>query len=513
MNKPSLPAECVTKRKPANPCVLVIFGIAGDLTKRLLLPAICNLGCQGLLPENFCIVGFSKENFDTNSFHKQLLQDFDEFIPEASAKKYARKLINNIYYICGDFDNSKDYQLLKKKLEELTQEKNASKNVLFYLAAPPDFVKPIATHLDKAGLLTETKEHFRRIVIEKPFGHDLASAKKLNKLLLSLVNEKQIFRIDHFLGKETVQNLLAFRFSNGLFEPTWNNLYIDNVQITVAETLGVEQRGSYYEHAGALRDMIASHAFQMLSLIVMEPPSSFSQKNIDAEKLKALRAVQILTPEQVLSQTVRGQYGPGKIKGVAVPGYREEPHVSKHSNVETYIALKLHLDNWRWLHVPFYIRTGKRMPVRQTAIVVQFKSGPSTLFETLEHFKTKSQKVLPNILRINIQPEEGISLSFNAKIPGPELRIEQVNMTFKYEDYFGMKPQTGYETILYDCMNGDHLLFKRAEMVELGWELVQPILDVWGALPPRDFPNYAAGTWGPKQADKLLTKDRRKWIL
>jgi len=495
-----------TIRNPANPCILVIFGIAGDLTKRLLFPALCNLGSPGLLDENFCIVGVAKEDYTSESFREQLIKDIDEFVTDPDAKKYGLLLVNRVYYISGEFSDPNVYTLLKNKLAELETQK-ASKNCLFYFAAPPELMETIAIELSKASLLTEENNCFRRMVVEKPFGHDLASAKELNQLLLSIANEKQIFRIDHFLGKETVQNLLALRFSNGLFEPIWNRLYIDNVQITVAEVLGVEKRGSYYEHAGALRDMVPNHLFQMLSLITMEPPASFSADNIRAEKEKALRAIQILTPEQVLSQTVRGQYGPGKIDFKEVPGYRSEQNIAPDSPIETFVALKLFLDNWRWQHVPFYLRTGKRMPARQSKIIVQFKSGPSTLFTSAEH------KVLPNLLNIFIQPEEGISLRFNAKIPGPHLDLSPVDMKFKYADYFGIKPQTGYETILYDCMNGDHLLFDHADMVETEWALAQPILDVWGALPPRNFPNYAAGTWGPKEAEELMLKDGKKWHL
>lgn len=493
-------------RTPANPCILVIFGIAGDLTKRLLFPAICNLGGAELLNENFCIVGVAIEPYTDESFRKQLIKDIKEFVVDPAAKKYGLQLVKRVQYISGDFSDAKVYTLLKKQLAKLETLK-ASKNCLFYFAAPPAFMETIAIELSKASLLVEQDNYFRRIVVEKPFGHDLASAKKLNALLLSIVDEKQIFRIDHFLGKETVQNLLAFRFSNGLFEPSWNRLYIDHVQITVAETLGVEMRGNYYEHAGALRDMVPNHLFQMLSLITMEPPSSFSSDNIREEKLKVLKAIQPFTPEQVLSQAIRGQYGPGKIGAVNVTGYRTEPDVAPDSPVETYVALKLFLDNWRWLHVPFYLRTGKRMSVHQSEIVVQFKSGPATLFNGQQH------PIKPNLLRIFIQPEEGISLTFNAKIPGPSMQLDQVDMKFKYSDYFGVAPKTGYETILYDCMNGDHLLFKPAEMVEAGWALAQPILDVWGAITPCDFPNYAAGSWGPKEADKLLSKDKRKWIL
>ncbi|MDP1575081.1 MAG: glucose-6-phosphate dehydrogenase [Coxiellaceae bacterium] len=496
-------------RNPANPCILVIFGIAGDLTKRLLFPALCNLGSSGLLNDDFCIVGVAKESYTNKSFHAQLVKNIDEFITDPDAKKYGLQLAKRVHYISGDFSDATVYRTLKNTLKA-SNTKKITQNCLFYFAAPPEFMETIATKLSKAKLLTE-KNGFRRMVVEKPFGHDLASAKSLNKLLLSVAEEKQIFRIDHFLGKETVQNLLAFRFSNGLFEPIWSNLYIDHVQITVAETLGVEMRGSYYEQAGALRDMIPNHLLQMLSLITMEPPASFSSENIQAEKEKVLRAVQIPTPEQVLTHAVRGQYKAGKIteksKGTQVIGYRDEKKVSPESTTETYAAIKLLIDNWRWLGVPFYIRTGKRMSTHQSEIVIQFKSGPSALFNECDH------KILPNLLLIYIQPEEGISLRFNAKVPGPTIELGQVNMAFKYKDYFGIKPQTGYETILYDCMNGDHLLFNHADMVETEWAIVQPILDVWAALSPRDFPNYAAGTDGPKEADELITKDGRQWIL
>lgn len=492
-------------QNPANPCILVIFGIAGDLTKRLLMPAICNLGSSGLLNENFCIVGIAKESYTDESFRKQLIKDINVFVTDPHAKKYGLSLANHVDYISGDFADQNVYSTLKNELAKLSLKKS-NNNYLFYFAVPPECIETIATELYKAGLLSEEKNDFRRIVVEKPFGHDYFSAKKLNELLLSLVNETQIFRIDHYLGKETVQNLLAFRFSNGLFEPIWNRLYIDHVQITVAEKLGIEMRGNYYEKAGALRDMVPNHLFQMLSLITMEPPSSFSADNIGAEKIKALRAIQQLTPEQVLSQVIRGQYGPGKIDSHDVVGYRAEKNVAFDSSTETYIALKLFLDNWRWLDVPFYLRTGKRMGMQQSEIIIQFKAGPSALFYVSDH------TVMPNLLHISIQPEEGIALRFNAKIPGPILQLGQVNMTFKYSDYFGIKPQTGYETILYDCMMGDHLLFNHADLVETAWSLVQPILNVWKAIPPQDFPNYAAGTSGPKTAEELLLKDGRAWF-
>ncbi len=496
-----------TPPQPARPCVLVIFGITGDLTKRLLYPAICNLGSQGLLDENFCIVGMAMEKYSTESFRKKLAEEVEDFVTDPDAKKFGLQLLERVYYISGTLDNPEAYVELKNKLDQLSAQK-ASKNCLFYCAIPPTFIGTVATQLGKANLLTEEEGVFRRIIVEKPFGHDLASAKKLNQELLSIVNEPQIFRIDHFLGKETVQNLLAFRFSNGIFEPIWNHRYIDHIQITVAETLGVESRGAYYDHAGALRDMMPNHIFQVLSLIAMEPPVSFSANYIQDEKTKVLHTIDLFTPEQVLQYAVRGQYGPGLINSIEVPGYREENNVDPHSNTETYVGLKLMLDNWRWLHVPFYLRTGKRLEARTSEIIIQFKSGPAVLFGS-----DSQHNILPNLLRIKIQPDEGISLRFNAKVPGPFMQLGPVNMDFKYGDYFGIKPKTGYETVLYDCMNGDHTLFARAEMEEISWSLVQPILDIWGALPPRDFPNYVSGSWGPKEADDLLHRDGRVWTI
>lgn len=491
----------------ADSCILVIFGIAGDLTKRLLYPAICNLGSKGLLNENFCIIGVSKENYTDETFREELKKNINAFVLDPEARKYGLALRKKVYYCSGNFTDPAVYLQLKSKLENLEKIVN-NKNVLFYFAAPPEFMESIALELGKAQLVTESNgNYFRRIIVEKPFGHDLNSAKKLNQTLLNIVTEKQIFRIDHFLGKETVQNLLALRFSNGIFEPIWNRRYIDHVQITVAETLGVELRGSYYEHAGALRDMLPNHLFQVLSLITMEPPVSFSAEYIRNEKTKALLSVQCLTPQQVLLNAIRGQYGTGIIDNNEVLGYRSEKMVAPESCTETYVALKLFLDNWRWLHVPFYLRTGKRLKAHTSEIIIQFKSGPSTLFDG------SHKNILPNILRINIQPEEGISLRCNAKIPGPKMILGQVEMSFKYSDYFGIKPQTGYETILYDCMNGDHTLFTNAEMVETDWAIVQPILDVWSTIIPRDFPNYPAGSWGPEAADELLKKDGREWLL
>lgn len=490
--------------KPAPPCVLIIFGIGGDLTKRLLYPAICNLGSKGLLDKRFSIVGVATRPHTTESFREQLSRDVKEFVTDSKAKKFGLALIKQIHYLPGDFNDPQVYLQLSEKLEELAAH-YASKNYLFYFASPPKYFATIATALSEMQLLSEENGYFRRIIVEKPFGHDLASAKELNKQLLTVAKEHQIFRIDHFLGKETVQNIFSFRFSNDIFEPIWNHQYIDNVQITVAEVLGVESRGKYYDNVGALRDMVPNHLFQILSFIAMEPPAAFSSGYIQDEKTKVLHAIRKLTPQQVFEQTVRGQYGPGQIDAIDVPGYLSEINVNRNSSTETFTALKLYLDNWRWLHVPFYLRTGKRMKARTSKVIIQFKSCAASLFDP-------KQRILPNLLRINIQPDEGISLRFNAKIPGPSLRLGPVKMKFKYSDYFGIKPRTGYETILYDCMNGENILFNSAEMAEAGWAVVQPILDVWTNLPPREFPNYAAGTWGPKEADDLLHKDNRKWL-
>ena len=482
---------------PAKASILVIFGIAGDLTKRLLYPAICNLGAQGLLDENFQIVGLALEDYTTRTFRTKITKDVRQFITDPATKKFGIGLRNRVHYIAGNFSDPKLYSKLKNKLDRLQA---YSKNYLFYFAVPPHFIQTIATGLSQVKLLTEKKDHyFRHLIIEKPFGHDLSSAKLLNLSLLALVREHQLFRIDHFLGKETVQNLLAFRFSNSIFEPLWNHHYIDHVQITLAETLGVETRGAYYEKAGALRDMVPNHLLQLLSLLTMEAPNAFSAKAIRAEKTKVLNAISPLTPTEVLKQVVRGQYGPN----AEVPGYRSEKNIDPQSSSETYVALKLFIDNWRWSKVPFYLRTGKRMKARASEIIIQFKATPTDLFNG----------ATPNLLRIYIQPDEGISLQFNAKIPGSSSQLAPVEMKFKYQDYFGITPHTGYETILYDCMNSDHLLFNHTDMIETGWALVQPILDVWAASPAEDFPNYPAGTWGPKAADDLLTEDGRKWLL
>jgi glucose-6-phosphate 1-dehydrogenase len=485
---------------------MVIFGAGGDLTKRKLIPAIYNLAKGKLLPEKFALIGVSVEQFSTDEFRAHASDDIKQYSTSGVDKESWDWFVQRLFYIPGDFNDPQLYAKLHEQLGKVQNEEGTGGSCLFYLATSPTFFSVIAKHLGEAGLTKQDDATWRRVVIEKPFGHDLASAVALNAALLESVGEKQIFRIDHYLGKETVQNILAFRFANGIFEPVWNRRYVDHVQVTVAEELGVEMRGGYYDQAGALRDMVPNHILQLITLTAMEPPISFEAEEVHDEQTKVLRAIQILSPERVLDQAVRGQYGEGSIGGKRVPAYRSEPNVPTHSNTPTYVALALHIDNWRWAGVPFYLRTGKRLAKRLTQIVIRFRRPPFVLFRN-----TPVNSIAPNELVINIQPDEGISLSFEAKVPGPVLRLGAVNMNFEYADYFGSTPSTGYETLLYDCMMGDSTLFQRADMVEAGWAAVQPILDVWNALPARDFSNYAAGSWGPEQANELLRRDGREW--
>lgn len=499
----------VNPPKPTIPLTMVIFGITGDLNKRLLFPAICNLGGAGLLDDRFHVIGLGGDSFTNDMFRERLKQDIKQFVLDPAAQKFGLSLVQSVDYIQGDFSSANLYATLKKQLDDLSKQKKLSKNALFYLAVPPAFFGPITTSLGKVGLLDEEdNSYFRRVVIEKPFGHDLVSTQQLNQMLLSVAEEKQLFRIDHFLGKETVQNIIALRFANGIFEPIWNRNYIDSVQITVAETLGVELRGNYYDHTGALRDMVPNHILQVLSLIAMESPTSFDAEDIQDEKQKVFSAIQRLKPEEVLKYAVRGQYNAGTVEQQKVIAYHTEPNVAPNSSTETFVALQLNINNWRWLGVPFYIRTGKRMQRRTSEVVIRFKSAPSVLFKDIENFAIPN-----NLLRIQIQPDEGVSFRYAAKIPGPVMQIGEVDMSFQYKDYFGASCSTGYETLLYDCINNDHTLFPSAGLVAAGWEIVQPVLDVWGALTPRDFPNYAAGSWGPKASDDLLASEGRQWIL
>jgi glucose-6-phosphate 1-dehydrogenase len=489
MTTAALPNQRVdqTGGRPAGPCAVVIFGAAGDLTKRKLVPALYNLAKANLLPKDFAVVGVSVDDLSQDQFVTQLTS----FLPVEDRGTDAYNWFTACFqYERGNFADAATFTNLAERLATIDRDLNTQGNYLFYLATAPKFFAPVVQQLGRAGLSRQDEGHWRRVIIEKPFGTDVESARTLNRDIRAVLDENQIYRIDHYLGKETVQNLMVFRFDNAIFEPIWNRRYIDHIQITNAETVGVEQRGGYFDTAGTLRDMVPNHMMQLLSLISMECPVSF----------------QPLDSEDVLTRTVRGQYGDGTIDGKPVPGYRTEPGVAPGSRTETFAAFKLLIDNWRWAGVPFYLRTGKRLARRHTEITIQFRHTPFELFRRAGFHHRQ-----PNTLIIQIQPVEAISMSFGAKIPGPVLRVGSVNMSFEYSQYFNAEAYTGYEVLLYDCMIGDATLFQRADMVESGWQVVDPILDVWAALPPRRFPNYAAGTWGPKESDEMLERDDRQW--
>jgi glucose-6-phosphate 1-dehydrogenase len=491
----------------ADRCIMVIFGASGDLAARKLLPALYNLTRNNLLPPDFAILGFAKDDISEEEYRQRVRTNIHEYAGAPDNCSLCDWLADRSYYMAGDFKTEADFATLKNRITELDARHNTGGNVFYYLATLPQFFSEIVTHLGNQGLTAEDENHWRRVIIEKPFGSDLESARTLNREIGQVLKERQIYRIDHYLGKETVQNILVFRFANGIFEPVWNRRYIDHVQITVAETLGVERRGGYYDKAGCLRDMVPNHILQLVSLTAMEPPISFQADAVRDEQSKVLHAITPVAPEDVLTRAVRGQYGEGRADGeTTLPGYRNEPLVDPHSNTETFVALKLAIDNWRWADVPFYIRTGKRLPKRMTEVVIQFRRAPLVLFRD-----TPVDKLKPNVLVMHIQPDEGISLQFGAKVPGAHVTVGGVNMDFKYTDYFGAEPSTGYERLLYDCMIGDATLFQRSDMVEAGWAVVEPVLDVWRALPARSFPNYPAGTWGPKEADDLMKRDGRQW--
>jgi glucose-6-phosphate 1-dehydrogenase len=490
----------------APPCVMVIFWAGGDLTKRKLIPALYNLSKGGLLSENFAVVGFARAAMTAEEFRAKLREDMRVFATGPTESGICEWLINRVYYTGGTFEDPEAFRRLGALLAELDKTHGTKGNYFYYLATAPEFFSAVARQLGATGLLEEKNNQWRRVVVEKPFGTDLASAQSLNKDLRQVLEEKQIYRIDHYLGKETVQNIMVFRFSNGIFEPVWNRRYVDHVQITVAETVGVETRGGYYDHSGALRDMVPNHIFQLVTLIAMEPPISFDADAVRDEQSKILRAIQPYRPEDVLQRVARGQYGEGTSAGKRVAAYRAEPKVAPDSSTETFFATKLLIENWRWNDVPFYLRTGKCLPRRVTEIVIQFKRAPFVLFR-----KTGVEQLSANRLVLHLQPDEGISLRFGAKIPGPVMQLGTVNMAFDYATQFGSTPSTGYERLIYDCILGDATLFQRADMVEAAWTVVQPMLDVWHALPPRSFPNYPAGTWGPREADELMERDARRW--
>ncbi len=492
--------------RPPSPCTIVIFGAAGDLTKRKLLPALYNLKANGLLARELAIVGVTRKPKTHEQFRDEQTRDLHEFATTAVDDTLWKELHDALYYQAGEFTDPATYAALATLLSDVAKRHNTGGNVLFYLAVPPSFFSTIVAQLGQAGLVREESNAWRRVVVEKPFGRDLDSAQALNAELGAVLKEHQIYRIDHYLGKETVQNIMVFRFANGLFEPIWNRRYIDHVQIKVAETVGVEERGNYYDHAGVLRDMVQNHMFQLMNLVAMEPPSSFDPDAVRDEKVKVLKAIRPMPPEQVLQWTVRGQYSEGYVDGQKVPSYRSEPMVSPTSATETYAAVKLHIENWRWAGVPFYLRSGKRLAQRDTEIVIEFRRPPLLLFE-----QAAIDQIEPNRLVLHIQPEEGNEVQMKATRPGPTVQLDTVKLDFNYKDFGETSAATGYERLLYDSMVGDSTHSHRADMVEAAWRLATPILDVWGTLPARDFPNYAAGTLGPAAADQLIQQDGRRW--
>ncbi|HVF48673.1 MAG TPA: glucose-6-phosphate dehydrogenase [Pyrinomonadaceae bacterium] len=505
MNNPL--REGIRLEQAAGPCAMIIFGASGDLTQRKLMPALYRLTQERLLPAEFAIVGTARTETDDAGF-RALMKD--AIVEHGEAQEVDAEVWQSfaarLHYTTSDIKNPADYLKLRELLERVEREHGTQGNRLFYLAVAPALFAETVKQLHDAGL-TKPEKGWVRVIVEKPFGVDLESARELNRLLLQYLDESQIYRIDHYLGKETVQNLLVFRFANGIFEPLWNRQYIDHVQLTNAETVGVEGRGSYYERAGVVRDMIQNHVFQVLALVAMEPPAHLGAEAVRDEKVKALMTARPFTPERVRAETVRGQYGAGSINGERVAAYRAEKDVAPDSTTETYAMLTMYFDNWRWSGVPFYIRSGKRLPKRVTEIAIQFKAVPHQLFGA-----KMLEQLTPNQLIIRIQPDEGITLRFAAKVPGQVTRIRQVNMDFRYGASFGTQLAEAYERLLLDCILGDSTLYARRDMTERGWEIVMPILEEWAATKdPASFPNYEAGTWGPEAAQELLKRRGHEW--
>jgi len=503
-----------TPAHQAPPCTLVIFGAGGDLTKRLLMPAIYNLAKAKLLSDKFAIIAVDRTPKPIEDYRNYLAEGIRSFFSDTASAPATEPfdkaawdfVAARITHFAGDLTEPDTYARLHQVHEKTAALHHTGGNTVFYLAVASQLFGTIIEQLGAAGLVQEKDGSWRRVIIEKPFGSDLDSARALNARILKVLSEPQIYRMDHFLGKETVQNIMVLRFANGIFEPIWNRDHIDHVQITVAETVGVERRANFYETTGALRDMVPNHVFQLLSLTAMEPPNSFDADAVRTEKHKVLEAVTPLDDAEVRRNAVRGQYGAGVIGGQTVVAYREEPGVAPASTTETYVALRLGIDNWRWAGVPFFLRTGKRLARRTTEIAIQFKQAPFALFRD-----TPVDILTPNVLALQLQPDEGASLQFGAKIPGPEIALGGVRMNFSYKDYFNTEPTTGYETLVYDCMIGDAMLFNRADGVEAGWAVVQPVLDLWQNDKTVPLEIYPAGSAGPEAADNLLWRSGRKW--
>lgn len=491
------------------PCVMVIFGATGDLTGRKLLPALYSLAYEGELPKQFACVGFARRPKDDQIFRDEMRSAIDKHARLNTTPEEWEVFSQQLYYHRSTFDDDQGYQELKAFLQKIDERHGTQGNRIYYLSTPPSYFPLIVQKLSQNGLLyhDEGQQPWSRVIIEKPFGHDLLSARHLQKTIGEHLTEDQIWRIDHYLGKETVQNLLVFRFTNPIFEKVWNNRHIDNVQITVSEDLGIGTRGHFFEEAGNLRDIVQNHMMQLLSLVAMEPPNDMKPLSVRNEKVKVMRAIRPFREEELLTKAVRGQYGPGLIEGVPVCGYREENDVAPDSNVETFVALQLAIDNWRWVGVPFYLRCGKRLPKRVTEIAITFKLPPTFLRPS------DGKRTSANQLLMRIQPDEGISLKFNCKVPGMREQLHPVRMDFRYGSFFGATPPEAYEKLLCDCMAGDNTLFATIDEVLASWSLLTPLLDLWASEPAIDFPNYAAGSWGPREADHLLIINGHTWRL
>jgi len=504
-------SQTKNSRKVAEPCVLVIFGATGDLTSRKLFPALYNLALDGQLPANFACVAFARRDKTSEMFRNEMFEAVNQFSRTKPIDKDLWKTFSEkVFYHKSDLHEDEGYESLKKLLDDLDSKFGTKGNRVFYLSTQPSFFPLVTDKLKEHDLtydIHKVHDKWSRVIVEKPFGHDLQSAKDLQAHMMKDLDENQIYRIDHYLGKETVQNLLVFRFSNPIFESMWNNHHIDHVQMTVGEEIGIGTRGKFWEEAGMLRDIVQNHMMQLLSLVAMEPPTSLHAEAIRSEKVKVVESIRPFPKDKIDQSIIRGQYGPGMINNAPVKGYREEDNVDPKSKVETYVALELFIDNWRWAGVPFYLRAGKRLPKRSTEIIIVFKEVPGFLFQS------HKEKIEPNILVIRIQPDEGISLKMNCKKPGVTQPLQPVNMDFRYGTFFGATPPEAYERLICDCMAGDNTLFARADELMASWELFTPVLEYWAKTDAKDFPNYASGTWGPKAADELLQRHGRKWEL
>jgi glucose-6-phosphate 1-dehydrogenase len=487
-----------------DPCVLVIFGASGDLTRRKLVPAVWHLQQQGRLPSAFALLGVARSQMSADEFRQRMRHALEEFVGVKGEP--VERFLSHVDYVCSDPSDPASFDQLRDRLEQIDHERGTEGNRCFYCSVPPQVYLSIIERLGAVGLHLEGEEGrpWVRVIVEKPFGHDLDSARALNRAIHAVFREHQIFRIDHYLGKETVQNILVFRLANSMFEPLWNRRYVDHVQITAAEAVGVEHRAGYYETSGALRDMIQNHLLQVLCVIAMEPPSAFDADSVRIEKLKVLKAMRPISIGQVDRYAVRAQYAAGDVDGEPLPGYRDEAGVAPGSRTETFAAVEFTLDNWRWQGVPFYVRTGKRLARRASAVTLQFKQPPHLIFSSNEDLR-------PSTLTIRIQPDEGIALSFSGKIPGPDVNLGTVEMDFCYQDAFGGRSPEAYETLLLDCLVGDGTLFASSDLIEKSWELLMPVVEAWTAASATSVPTYEAGSWGPREADALFERDWRQW--